>query len=506
MSSGPLFSSISTLAPEALAEARKRVENELGSDLASKATDEFLLAVAASRAPAVAGLEAVAAPGPGPAAVIEFAPPPEEIQRLPELVEQTPTEGVTEAIRRAHAQAGLPEHALALQGDLPLRQAGIKATRDDFLRTAGPIHAELERTAAVLSPRAQLEALGAAALAPRRGAVEVCWLIRALRTVADPRALSEVVADPAVTRVDVPRRIEPDQDAIPDFVDVTMRDAAGVRQQTGATGHGVTVGVIDTEVALGHPVLGDRVIQKQNFTSEPFGTPAPHGTAVAGIIAGGPEIAGIAPGVTIYGYKVLATNRALHSDDFEGALAIQQALEDGVRVVNCSWRGPGPAGDGTSREARACNTAWGFGLTIVKSVGNGGPGPGTLTTPADADGVIVVGATDRAGTAVQDYSSRGPTASGAVRPHLVAPGGIFEEEGIVSALVGGGVGDVGSGTSFATPHVTGLVALLLEREPQLTPPQVRDRLIASCSPLAGVDENTQGAGLVGPLKLFGLGG
>jgi subtilisin family serine protease len=58
-----------------------------------------------------------------------------------------------------------------------------------------------------------------------------------------------------------------------------------------------------------------------------------------------------------------------------------------------------------------------------------------------------------------------------------------------------------AGTSFAAPHVTGLVALLLEREPQLTPAQVRDGVIASCAPLAGIDENTQGAGLVGPQGL-----
>ena len=192
-------------------------------------------------------------------------------------------------------------------------------------------------------------------------------------------------------------------------------------------------------------------------------------------------------------------NRAFHADDFQGALAIQQALEDGVRVVNCSW-GTGPASDGTSREARACNTAWSFGLVIVKSAGNSGPGVSTLTGPADAEGVIVVGATDRPGAVVQDYSSRGPTAGGQARPHVVAPGGT-SEAGIVSALVGGGIGDAGAGTSFAAPHVTGLAALLVGREPQLTPPRVRDRIVASCTALDGVDQNTQGAGLVGPLGL-----
>jgi serine protease AprX len=133
---------------------------------------------------------------------------------------------------------------------------------------------------------------------------------------------------------------------------------------------------------------------------------------MAAIIAARSDaFSGMAPDAEIYNYKVLATHAALHAEDFEGALAIQHALEDGVRVVNCSW-GAGPATDGMSREARACDTAWRLGLTVVKSAGNRGPGTSTLTTPADAEGVITVGATDSRGGSIPDYSSRGPTADG----------------------------------------------------------------------------------------------
>jgi serine protease AprX len=201
----------------------------------------------------------------------------------------------------------------------------------------------------------------------------------------------------------------------------------------------------------------------------------------------------MAPGVTLTNYKVLATDTSLNSDDFGGAMAIQQALEDGAQIANCSW-GAGAAGDGTGREAVACNNAWNLGLILVKSAGNNGPDASSLTTPADADGVIVVGATDRAGTTVQDYSSRGPAGT-KPRPHLVAPGG-SEFDPIHSCLVGGGFGNAGFGTSFAAPHVSGLAALLLAETPGLAPDGVRNKLLSLCTLLPAGDANTQGAGLV----------
>jgi len=236
-------------------------------------------------------------------------------------------------------------------------------------------------------------------------------------------------------------------------------------------------------------------MQKNNFTKERWGTPASHGTAVAGIIGSSDRrFAGMAPGVSIANYKVLATDASLNSDDFGGALAIQQALEDGAQIANCSW-GAGPAGDGTSREAVACNNAWSLGLILVKSAGNNvANGASSLTTPADADGVIVVGATDREGTVVQDYSSRGPAGTKS-RPHLVAPGG-SDVDGIHSCLVGRGFGSVGSGTSFAAPHVSGLAALLLAQTPGLQPDDVRKKLLGLCTKLEDGDANTQGKGFV----------
>jgi serine protease AprX len=220
---------------------------------------------------------------------------------------------------------------------------------------------------------------------------------------------------------------------------------------------------------------------------------------VAGIIGSSANVLGMAPKITFYNYKVLPTNEAFPpGDDFDGALAIQHAMHDGVHIANCSWKAAPNSNvimNGKSREARACNRAWRHGMVVVTSVGNDGPDPSTLTSPSDADGVIAVGATDRDGLRVPDYSSRGPTAHGLQRPHLLAPGGDTGNK-LNSCTIFDQFFQGWKGTSFAAAHVSGLAALLLGRNPTLTPDQVRAHLLAMCRPLAGVPADAQGSGLI----------
>jgi serine protease AprX len=180
------------------------------------------------------------------------------------------------------------------------------------------------------------------------------------------------------------------------------------------------------------------------------------------------------------------------ADDFQGGVAIQQALEDGAIIANCSW-GNGLATDGTSRLARAFDSAWDLGLILVKSAGNGGPGAGTMTSPAEARGVIVVGATNRQGTRLEDYSSRGPAAA-KPGPDFLAPGGSLNDF-IQSLIPGNRTGRVDAGTSFAAPHITGLIALLLEQDPNATPDQIKAKLTAQARPLNPNPPAECGAGL-----------
>lgn len=489
--------------PEIVETARKRVANLLGEKLASKASEEFCVAFGL---PSSAMALEVAPEFSRPRSiVIELVRQPavsagvnrtiDELRQSKLWAEVRAELGrieladLTSGVTTEVMEAGRSEpELLPISSARLLRHLKVMSLRDNFFKVASSIVDQVERGS---QNSFQPEASAAAAVAQARSSItQTCWLNRTIRSLGEPHILAEVAADDSIERVDISRRLAPDLN-----VSAQTVGASHFRSSFNVTGKGIIVAVIDTEVALNHPALKGRVAHKENFTDEAWGNPNLHGTAVAGIIGSADtNFTGMAPEATIYNYKVLATNPVLTGDDFDAAIAIQQALEDGVHIANCSW-GAGPAGDGTSREAVACNEAWALGLIIVKSAGNRGPGASTLTTPADADGVIAVGATDRQGQAVQDYSSRGPAGS-KLRPHLVAPGGVLGGPGITSCLVGGGFGDCGAGTSYAAPHVSGLAALLLQQEPNLTPDDLRKALLQRCMPLTGVDQNAQGAGLL----------
>lgn len=458
-----------------LRQAREQVRDRFGTHFAAKATDALLLAIAGRPV-----REGVALAIGGPAAA-----PAEAL--VVELKHFEAPEPAPRADRRR--EKALREAAAILDRETPGRRIGatqvyrqtqLSAARDAFYKEVAPLYSEIGSRMPSLAGR---ESRGSSAR------LDVCWLNETIRLAMVPGTLTEVAADGRIERFDLPRRLTREMNVC----GVTV-GAPAFRQRTGNTGNGIVVAVIDGEVDTRHPALAGRVMQKRNFTGEPFGSPDSHGTAVAGIIgARDARFSGIAPAVSILSYKIFASDPRNDSDDFGGALAIQQALEDGAHIANCSW-GAGRAGDGTGREAKACDRAWDLGMVVVKSAGNSGPGPKTLSTPADARGVIVVGATDRQGRTVQPFSSRGPAVTGS-RPHLAAPGGT-QTVGVQTCRVGGGFGSAGAGTSFAAPMVSGLAALLLDQNANLAPDAIRTALIRACTPLRVGDANTQGAGLV----------
>jgi serine protease AprX len=418
-----------------VAAARQQIENRWGRAFASKSSPRLLQRLTA---PARESFEALSTPT---AIIIECV--------WPALLPLTPERAASRTQR-------------------------IGAARDAFYRMVSPLRAAIEASA------------GAAA-------VQLCWLNATMRVAGQIAAVADVADDPALQVLDISGTLRREMNVAAATVQVAFP-----RSTLSLTGDGVRVAVIDGEVNVAHAAFAGRATLQENFTTEPFGTPDSHGTAVAGIIgADDAAFGGIAPGATILNYKVFPFGSG-QGDEFQGMLAVEHALRDGVDVANCSWGSGGLAGDGTGRNAKAFNTAWEHGLILVKSAGNLGPDAGSMTAPCDADGVIVVGATDRGGASVQNYSSRGPTPNGK-HPHLAAPGGTKVDR-MSSCLSDAGFGARQFGTSVAAPIVTGAVALLRQRFPGDTPDQIRDRLLAMCQQLDN-DVNASGAGLL-DLSLF----
>jgi len=269
---------------EEVSAARAEIHRLLGRELADKASDAFCVTTyRRSTRPAAFGLEAMlpgAAAAPA-ATVVEFSEAT-SVPTLPRLTERKDwpqMSGAVEALGSA-TPTGAPIGAPAL-----LRQALVAAVRSESYQVLTPVYDEIERLSGSLL-RPEPEVLGTPQIPTL--VTQVCWLNRTVRTWAGPQVLAEVAADPAMTGVDVPRRILPDADTrnhvaigFPAFL-----------ERTHLTGANRTVAVIDSEVASGHPALKGRVVHRRNYTPEQWGNPDSHGTAVAGIIAGDDPVNG----------------------------------------------------------------------------------------------------------------------------------------------------------------------------------------------------------------------
>jgi serine protease AprX len=298
-----------------------------------------------------------------------------------------------------------------------------------------------------------------------------------------------------------------------------VRDAIGAAQ-SGATGAGVDVAVIDTGMvpvpALAAP---GKVVQGPDFSNQ-AGDPRfahldtyGHGTHIAGIIGGDDEASGfrgIAPGARLINIKAAGNDGSTNLAALVSAVGWAVAHRDDrglhIRVLNLSFGTP-PTRYQKDLLAYALEQAWKAGIVVVTSAGNDGSKDLGLTSPAYDPFVLAVGADDLADTAtvaddlVPDWSSRG---DGVRNPDLVAPGrSIVSLRDANSALdlahPEARVGDdyfKGSGTSQAAAVVSGAAALLLERRPDLSPDQVKALLTGTADPLSGFAAAAQGAGRI----------
>ena len=275
-------------------------------------------------------------------------------------------------------------------------------------------------------------------------------------------------------------------DAIPWGVSTVGAPAAWA---AGLTGAGVKVGIMDSGIDYTHPDLN--VVGGFDFNTS-SGAPAAyndnntacngHGTHVSGTVAAkqnGSGVVGVAPGASLYALRVFNSDAASGCFAYLSSqiLALQWAVTNRLDVVSIS------IGNGASSAyATAVANANVAGVVVVAAAGNSGA-PG-IAYPAAAPGAIAVAALDP-GNTVAGYSSSGP------EMWIAAPG-----SGIESTMPGGGTGSK-SGTSMATPHVTGVVALIRQAHPTWTVDQVRTELKNDAIDVAapGFDNNS-GWGLV----------
>jgi subtilisin family serine protease len=252
------------------------------------------------------------------------------------------------------------------------------------------------------------------------------------------------------------------------------------RAHAWVTGRGVRVAVVDTGVDTNHPDLTGRVVKTINFVEggEKTFTTDHHGTAVAGVIGAradnGMGIYGIAPDADLLAVKACWHRRTASPEawcsSWTLAKAIDFAIVERVRVLNLSLSGPP---DPLLRRliVKAIEEQ---SITVVAAVMESGDP--ALSFPSSLSTVVAVVASDAQGS-VRTRVGKQPAA-------LAAPG--IE----VLTTVPNGAYDFLSGSSFATAHVSGIVALLLERNPQLSPREVRDLLIDSGRPVNRNDPET----------------
>lgn len=244
-----------------------------------------------------------------------------------------------------------------------------------------------------------------------------------------------------------------------------------------------------------------------------------HGTHVAGIVGGTGALSkgkycGVAPKCKFVIVKVLNYKGDGNISDVLAGLqwVIDNQRKYNIKVVNISVGTSNRENvDENSLLVKGVDAVWNHGMVVVVAAGNNGPGPMSISTPGISRKVITVGSSDDNitvelfGNKVSDYSGRGPTNSCIKKPDIVAPGSnivscnatknfpryrsspFFKNDYMLYT--------VKSGTSMATPIVSGSIALLLGAYPNMTNKEVKLKLRSSAKDL-GYGWQKQGWGLL----------
>lgn len=266
------------------------------------------------------------------------------------------------------------------------------------------------------------------------------------------------------------------------------------------TGTPITIGFLDTGIRK-HPDFEDRIIYFKDFINDKKECydDSGHGTHVCGIAAGSGRMSegkyrGISPYSHIVVGKVLDENGDGTADKMmEGLLwMIENRTRLQIRIINISI-GIGNLKDEKKLKElietieKACHN----GILVICAAGNLGPGPGTISPLGVSKNVLTVGCHDGTffegnSNRCETYSGRGPTKYAIKKPDIVAPGteitscnaDFYQKNKTIQNAY-----TVKSGTSMATPIVTGAAALIMQKYPALTQEMVKKKLLYSAKDL-----------------------
>ena len=246
-----------------------------------------------------------------------------------------------------------------------------------------------------------------------------------------------------------------------------------------STGAEVRVAVIDSGIDSRHPDLAGAIAAQDDVVGV-AGPPHAHGTAMAGAIAAHSKLLGVAPKVRLLAVRAFSgTSDSAQGTTFAILKGLDWAASERARIVNMSFAGPA---DRLLRGMVA--KAHARGMVLIAAVGNAGPRSPPLYPAAYAHviGVTAVDADDK----LLPQANRGRQVT------VAAPGVDVLADAPDDAY------QLTSGTSVATALTSGVAALMLARDPALTPDQLRQRLIGSARRIAG-RRTEVGAGVIDAL-------
>lgn len=322
----------------------------------------------------------------------------------------------------------------------------------------------------------------------------VLWNINGLHlylNIADVQTLSQhqevrsIIYDEEITIDDTYAESEDELQAKITW-GITKIDVQRVWSSLGITGDNIRVGVLDTGYS-DHPALRNRVVADRSFTFGAKYGPTDghgHGTHCAGTIGGTTvdgKVIGVAPGVDFVigrifnnkgkgGLSTMLKGMQWMADPDE-----DPSTRDYPALVSNSWGVSWEQPNRIEPLLRAVQTWTQLGIVPVFAAGNAGPKPQTIIKPAAFNESITVGSTDSQDR-IARFSSQGPgnyLGNKTQKPDLTAPGVSVYSSDLNGKYI------YRSGTSMATPHVAGIIALMLEANPTLSIEQVREILIDS---------------------------